>query len=287
MKFSGRQFIAAAALAALVIGILPVPAVMAGSDLKNAGAGVNRALVGTVAWSNPGNITIQDSNYAKAVLGPLGTSHYLVARNFGFHIPTDAPIVGIQAVFLRKASSTVSIKDSVVSLLIGGNVAGGNRADATKWANAFMSASYGGPDDLWGATISAADINMGNFGVVLSVANTNASLGRTASVNVVRMSVTYGVASTTGVSCASPAMYGNGTLCTVTVTRTVGFDTPSGTVSWTSRGTSPTGWASRCRPATAGRRRLPGRSIPGPTTSIFRRERPRQAAIVPKLKAED
>ena len=132
----------------------------------------HNAGVGTVSWTNPGGITADDSSYAQCSLGGSAVSHYLWATNFGFGIPTGATINGVQVSVLRESSSSSTsnnIQDNVVSLIKGGAVTGSNKATATYWPDSMHGASYGGTADLWGTSLTAADIDAANFGVALSV----------------------------------------------------------------------------------------------------------------------
>ncbi|HEY5901817.1 MAG TPA: Ig-like domain-containing protein, partial [Anaerolineales bacterium] len=226
-----------ALLVALMVLSLPVATVFAGSSLHSAGAGADLAGVGTIVWSNPGNITITDSNDATAALPALGISHYLAATGFGFSIPVDAPIVGIQVIITRRASSSFDVKDSSLMLIKGSAVAGANRANLVDaWTTTNVAAVYGGATDLWGEVWSPADINDPNFGVALSASNKDIALQRTARVDFVQISVTYGLPTTSGVTCSSPVLYGSGTLCTITVTQSSLLTAPTGSVQWTTDG---------------------------------------------------
>ena len=58
------------------------------------GTGSDNSSIGTTSWSNPSNITAQDGSVATF---NDATSHYLLASNFGFDIPSDATITGLTA----------------------------------------------------------------------------------------------------------------------------------------------------------------------------------------------
>lgn len=93
---------------------------------------------------------------------------------FGFSIPVNATITGIQ-VSLRKMISNPlpNIKDSVVQLLKGGNPAGSNLANNLQWPNTLTYVSYGDSSNLWGTTWTPTEINDANFGINLRVKNTD------------------------------------------------------------------------------------------------------------------
>lgn len=56
-----------------------------------------------IAWTNPSNITANDGALAASALTALNVvSNELVATNFGFAIPNNATINGIQVDFKRQ-----------------------------------------------------------------------------------------------------------------------------------------------------------------------------------------
>jgi hypothetical protein len=155
------------------------------------------AAVGAVAWSNPGNAASSNDVYAVFSTSGVQQSHYLKATNFGFAIPTGATIDGVTVSIERKAADRLThrhVVDSVVRLVVGGTVSGDNKADtSTFWPTPTRdySASYGGAADLWGLTLSAADVNGADFGVVLS-ATSAGSIGTTSgSVDHITVTITY------------------------------------------------------------------------------------------------
>jgi hypothetical protein len=159
---------------------------------NNAGTGSNVDCPGA-AWTNPGNITTTGSPYATASLSYRATSQYLEGTNYGFSIPTNATIVGIQVTINRKSSSNssgYSINDVTVSLIKAGTITGDNKATTADWPTSFETASYGSESDLWGTTWTPADINASNFGVALS-AHDQSYGSRTAYVDYMQISVTY------------------------------------------------------------------------------------------------
>jgi hypothetical protein len=77
------------------------------------------------------------------------------------------------------------IKDSS---LVGSNKA----ATGTNWPTSSLgTATYGGSSDLWGTTWTVSDINSANFGVALSATNPNTGHDRDATVDYMRITVTY------------------------------------------------------------------------------------------------
>ena len=172
---------------------MPVSAATAGPN--NAGTGTNVNGPGTIAWSNPGNITPPTgAPYATAVLTTTATSEYLQGTNYGFAIPAGQVIAGIQVSIRRMSSANTggnSINDVDLYLLKAGAIVGTNHAVATDWPIAMGVANYGATNDLWGTTWTPADINDANFGVSLSVYNQSGFGNRTASVDYMQITVTY------------------------------------------------------------------------------------------------
>ncbi|MBW2709396.1 MAG: right-handed parallel beta-helix repeat-containing protein, partial [Deltaproteobacteria bacterium] len=209
----------------------------------NAGTGTDVSGVGTASWLNPSFITANDTSYAQVTLSSA-TSHYLEGTNYGFDIPANAIINGIEVTigrFESGASTGDDVRDSVVRLLKSGAVIGSNKgATSTEWPTGSpVDAVYGTTADLWGTSWTPSEINASGFGVVLSASSTN---NRTAYVDYMQISVTYTVtmvSSTTRVDCGAgtPVLtYGSDLTCVATVTRGSGAYTPTGNVTWTTDG---------------------------------------------------
>lgn len=167
---------------------------MASQGPLSPGTGANDASVGTVAWTNPGNILASDNSNATASANTGVTTNYLKATNFGFSIPTGATIDGIVVEFERKSNNTGTGRDGEVKLVKGGTIGGDNKATATNWA--FITDrydSYGANNDLWGLTWTADDINSSGFGAVLAASPLNGAQGLAASLTVdhIRITVYY------------------------------------------------------------------------------------------------
>src|SRR5438105_4772491 len=99
---------------------------------------IDDASVGTVAWSNPTNITADDGAGAQgnaAIFG--GLTHWLWGSNFGFTIPAGATIQGILVEWKKKATAG-TVVDNQVQIALGGTVQGSDYADtSTSWGGSF------------------------------------------------------------------------------------------------------------------------------------------------------
>lgn len=155
---------------------------------NNAATLANDSLLGLIAMSNPTNAQLSDDAYVTAVLALGQTSQYLKATGFNFTIPLDAMITGITVEVERSATALSALSDSSVRLVQGGVISGDNKAAAGTWPTTDTYQTYGSATDLWGLSLTPADINASNFGVVFSAA---AALAATLQIDHIRITVSY------------------------------------------------------------------------------------------------
>lgn len=149
--------------------------------------------IGTIIWLNPDNAKVSDAVYATINGAQNSISHYLKATNFGFSIPIDATISGI-TVEIQKQKGAVDgdSTDNSVKLVKGGVISGNDKADTVNpWPSTEAYTTYGSSSDIWGLTLSPADINASNFGVVISGKITNADISTDGSIDHIRITVSY------------------------------------------------------------------------------------------------
>ena len=163
------------------------------SGPNNAGTGANLTGSGSTAWSNPGNITAVGSPYATVAPAQQGASNYLMATNYGFSIPDDAIINGIQLTISRSSTQSLGTgnRDDQVRLVKNNNLQATDKSSNDVYPTSLQSRTYGNATDLWGTTWTAADINNSGFGAVLSVFNTRVFGSATATVDFMQITVTY------------------------------------------------------------------------------------------------
>jgi len=137
---------------------------------------VNDPSFGAYPWDvAPGsvitNVTVSDDIviYNGGVLQGKGTN-YVKTSGYGFNIPQDAIITGIQAEIeggnCLSCGQTTN-KDYGVKLVKGGTVQGIEKARGALFSvNTYTS--YGGATDLWGLTLTPGDVNSSTFGVAVS-----------------------------------------------------------------------------------------------------------------------
>ncbi len=208
---------------------------------KNPAAGASLPGAGET-WLNPGQITTPGSPYATVALYQgHRTSNYLQGSQYGFAIPADVEIFGIEVkISHMSVSPNPDMTDAVVSLVKGGSIVGDNKANlSSSWPTVLTVATYGGPTDLWGTAWTPAEINAADFGAVVAAYRVNNGTNlRDAAVDSIQITVYYGYSTTSSVVCGdgSPVMYGDNVVCVATVTRSAGSLTPGGPVAWTSDG---------------------------------------------------
>jgi subtilisin-like proprotein convertase family protein len=140
-------------------------------------AGANFAGTGTTSggfgtsWINTSRVSANDNSYTTTTdnLDNGDVSEGLIATNFGFAIPANATITGVQVTIGRFASNSNTIRDNNLQLVVGGATTGANRASATGWTSSEIAAAYGSTSDLWGTALTPAQVNASNFGVSLAV----------------------------------------------------------------------------------------------------------------------
>ena len=166
---------------------------------NNPNTAVNDNSYGSVAWSDPSNITSPGYPYATSTIGSGNNSNYLKATNYGFSIPVNANINGIVVNINRQGTQSlnVGVRDERVRLVKNGTIQSQqDKAQSSTWPTSFAVATYGGATDLWNNTWTAADINNSNFGVVISAHNNSNFANRTATVDYIQITVHYTVTCT-------------------------------------------------------------------------------------------
>lgn len=129
------------------------------------GTGENIDRSALTAWTDPTQIV--SSNDAKASVNATG-SDYLVARNFGFTIPTGATINGI-LVRVEAAENAGGTEPLLAQLqdasgaLFGSSKSTSNEGSISGTTDAIYT--YGSTSDVWGATLTEAIVEDVDFGV--------------------------------------------------------------------------------------------------------------------------
>jgi len=151
---------------------------------------------GVVAWTNPPNGQYSDNVRTTAGVkmsaNTTAITHYLHARDFGFSLPGNAIICGIEVrIEHRKqgGNSACFVKDYSVEL-ISGSIVSANYAKTTTWSDTDEVYIYGNNADAWGPGWTATDINNSGFGVQLTANLCTGASGANMSAEIDQVSVT-------------------------------------------------------------------------------------------------
>lgn len=165
---------------------------------QNASSFSTDNLTGVYDFAIPGNAQTSDNvrSAASSLVAILtGNTYYLVAKNFSFSLPSYATICGVTVEIESRATGlllTTAVKDNEVKLVKNGVITGNNKALAGDWGSSDAFRSYGGSSDLWGTSLTAADVNSADFGVAVSariIALISALPG--AEIDYIRMKIDY------------------------------------------------------------------------------------------------
>lgn len=141
---------------------------------------------GTTTWSFTGGALPATTSL------PAGaTSHYVKATNFGFAVPSTATIIGVVVSVTRSGGLPNAIFDDTIKLIKAGVVSGSDRAGGgTGWQAGADTRLVGSPADLWGVTLTPANVNAATFGVVFAGIN-SATTTLVATVSAITITVYY------------------------------------------------------------------------------------------------
>lgn len=146
---------------------------MADTGWVSPGTITTSSAVGTIDWTNPTNASASDNSFATVSESfTTKNTYYLKATNFGFSVPADNLIDGIEVRIEKKADSDDSsyLLDSQVKLVKSdGSIGTTNKADlTTHYPTTDTYIVYGGPSDNWSEGLLYGDVNDVDFGVVIS-----------------------------------------------------------------------------------------------------------------------
>lgn len=126
----------------------------------------------TGSWNNTSNGVVDDNSRATNSSSLSGTRYtdYLVVTNFGLAVPSTETISGVEFSINKSKSggSFAYLGDYSVRLLKSGSMTGNDNGSALPWFGSDIDYSYGSSSDLWGTTITPADVNKSGFGVAIA-----------------------------------------------------------------------------------------------------------------------
>ena len=156
--------------------------------------------IGTVSWVGATDISADDATRAAANTIPAGGASNWLRGYFDFAtgnlVPVGANIDGIEAEVDTFGYDGYPVRFNAARLVIGGTIQGTNVSNmpATNWGTPSIGdapMTLGGSTNLWGATVSAADVRGATFGIAISAKNDEASKNRNAGVDYIRMRIYY------------------------------------------------------------------------------------------------
>jgi hypothetical protein len=148
-------------------------------------AGVVRTVPSGRAWTDLGPLVADGGAASVQRMTSREVSERLETFDYGFAVPAAAEVRGVRIDVERDTSN--NIVDSEVLLLVGTGRAPANRASALSWMSGITA--YGGDSDLFGATLTPAQVNDASFGAGFSVAYTSSSGNGTATIRGVQLTV--------------------------------------------------------------------------------------------------
>ena len=166
----------------------------AGPNSPAAGADDTSTGSGTTAWTNPGNITAQDSTYATA--NGAQTTHWLKATNFGFSIPAGATINGVTLSIVEGGYSQSAGSASFwYAFLWNGGQIGSGVSESFGTSLGATTLTMGSASNLWGATLDTTVTNASTFGVEIRIDAHAGSTITTSNIDCLQLTITYTLAS--------------------------------------------------------------------------------------------
>lgn len=121
-------------------------------------------------------------------IGGTAATSVVVVNSTTITCVTPARTAGAKTITVTNAGGSgtlasgftyTSVQDAVVKLVKGGSVVGSNYGlTSTEWPGSLAYQSYGGQADLWGTTLTPANVNANDFGFVLSVDCTTGSVAK-------------------------------------------------------------------------------------------------------------
>jgi len=120
--------------------------------------------VGEAAFVDLANAEASDDAYASALFGGGDTNCTLEMLDYGFSLPADATLLGLE--YTVEGRQSGGVQDENVNLIE--NAAGSSEdkaGDEGTWTGSDTTKVYGGPTDPWAMTLLGVHLNDAGFGV--------------------------------------------------------------------------------------------------------------------------
>lgn len=121
-------------------------------------------------WADAGSAKCDDDE-ERAYAAPLTNGQFtqvLKISDFGFSLPVDARVEGIEVVIIRKGDVSGAILDKSVKLMRGHVAVGADLRSRDLWDDNWTAAYYGDENQDWNQPWTVRDINSAGFGVAIS-----------------------------------------------------------------------------------------------------------------------
>jgi hypothetical protein len=145
------------------------------------------AFGGPPSWTNPNDLL---GNTAFSTIGVtstnLSSAGKLKGTGFSFSVPATSTIAGISVTFNGKAINPGPSELGIVTLKNGNLIGTGHTVSLTGNSVPYTA---GGPNDLWGATWTANDINSSTFGILFFPAGASSAFTTTYEVNDLQVTI--------------------------------------------------------------------------------------------------
>ena len=160
---------------------------------------VNDGSSGNLSFLFPTNAIASDNSRASATAIATvlsGSTNYLKVTGFDFAIPNLSNICGVRVDVESRAFGLgigAWIKDNEIRLVKGGTITGDNMVTSyADWSSTEGYKSYGGSSTTWNVSLTPADVNASNFGVVFSASFQGLALVLpSAQIDHIRMTIYY------------------------------------------------------------------------------------------------
>jgi hypothetical protein len=146
---------------------------------------------GVAAWQSVGAVAELDGSTASVNMTLEGPSHDLVANDFGFQLPENALVLGIEVEISKASNGLGNVTDRAVRIVKNGSPGWINEKQSVSWPGVLTYAEYGAPGVRWGEEWTADEINAPSFGVAIAAGWSGTDGIDQARIDHVRMSVTY------------------------------------------------------------------------------------------------
>lgn len=175
VRFNANAWMRAGLLAALIAVVMPMG--LMGQQGNAAGPACGKSFQSEPGqgffWSDAANARCDDDE-SRAYSAPLTQGQFtqnLKITNFGFALPADARVEGVEVVIIRKGDVGGAIMDRSVMLLKDNVPVGSNMRTRDLWDQDWTAAYYGDATTDWDQPWSVKDINSPGFGVAISAVN--------------------------------------------------------------------------------------------------------------------